>query len=101
MPPMRPICDILDSSPLAAPVAEGERLLFLRRTAKRTLAALGADIPCEVAAATNGVLELRAQNAAAATKLKQMLPSFLAAFNREAKTNLRAAHVRVAPEQSA
>ena len=95
---MRPVCDILESPRLSASLAQGRELLRLQDAAKQALAELELDIPCRVASAENGKLELRTQDAAAATKLKQMLPSFLAAFNRRAQVDMRSAQVRVAPE---
>ena len=94
---MRPVGEILASSRLSSSLAAGERLLFLQRAAERALAELGVQIPCRVASAAGGRLELRVGDASAATALKQVLPSFLAIFNREAQTEMRSARVRVAP----
>ena len=99
IPRMRQVAEILESPRLSAPLAEGQELLRLQDAAQQALAELGMDIPCRVALAGKGELELRARDAAAATRLKQTLPSFLAAFNRRAQVDMRSARVRVAPEK--
>ena len=92
---MKAIGDILESSALASRLSEGRRLLSLQRAADAACSALGLEFPCRVLRADAGSLELGVPNAAAATRLRQILPTFLSHFNRESGTAPETARLRV------
>ena len=97
---MKNVGEILESPRFSGRLAEGRRLLFWRRTAESALAALETEWRgriCGVDAADDATLEIRVADAGTATRLRQIAPSFLAAFNRAAKTNMRELRARVRP----
>ena len=94
---MKTVGEILESPLLSPPVAEGERLLLLQRAADSALAGLGMAAACRVAGVDGAALQLRVADAAMAARIKQVIPSFLAAFNRAAQTQMQSVRVRVAP----
>ena len=98
---MKTIGEILESSLLSSPLAEGRRLLLWQRAADSALANLGMEADCRVAGADGAALELRVADAAMAARIKQVIPSFLAAFNRAAKTKMKTVRVRVSLGDSA
>ena len=95
---MKTVKEILESPSLSPPLAEGRRLLLWRRAANSALANLGVESNCGIAGADGTTLELRAPDAATAARIRQIVPSFLAAFNRAAKTKMQTVRVRVSPE---
>ena len=95
---MKTIGEILESPTLSARLTEGRRLLSLQRAADSALAELGVKTDCRVAGMDGVHLELRVADAAAAARMRQIMPSFLSVFNRLTKTTARSARVRVSPQ---
>ena len=94
---MRKIGEVLASPALSAPLAEGRRLLDFQRAAGAALEELGLDPECRIAGAAGTALQLRVPDAAAATRLRQVVPSFLSAFNRRTRAGMQSVQVRVSP----
>ena len=98
---MKKIGEVLESPALSASLAEGRRLLRFQAAAEAVLRELGMDSSCRVAGATDAALQLRVADSSAATRLLQVVPSFLAAFNRRAETKMKSVQVRVSPSGGA
>ena len=94
---MKTIGEVFGSPRFSAHLAEGRRLLAWQRAADAALGELGEAVECKVAGAEGGRLELQTGDAGAAARLRQVMPSFLAAFNRAAGTEMRGGRVRVVP----